>query len=81
MAEREMIATQEEMQKAKIKLESRDHCAHLLIPLNQCRRKTMYLPWKCVDERHGYEACEYELFLERVKKMDAIRAGTAAPQH
>jgi NADH dehydrogenase (ubiquinone) 1 beta subcomplex subunit 7 len=81
MAEKEMKATREELQQAGIKLESRDYCAHLLIPLNKCRRKTLYLPWKCVDERHTYEACEYELFLERVKKMDAIKAAAAAPQH
>lgn len=27
----------------------------LLIPLNRCRHKEFYLPWKCEDERHGYE--------------------------
>ena len=27
----------------------------LLIPLNKCRHKEYYLPWKCEDERHGYE--------------------------
>lgn len=27
----------------------------LLIPLNTCRRKNMYLPWECEDERHVYE--------------------------
>lgn len=31
----------------------------LLIPLNVCRRKNMYLPWHCEDERHGYEKCVY----------------------
>lgn len=27
----------------------------LLIPLNVCRHKELYMPWKCEDERHGYE--------------------------
>lgn len=25
----------------------------------RCRRMTFFLPWKCEDERHGYEACQY----------------------
>jgi NADH dehydrogenase (ubiquinone) 1 beta subcomplex subunit 7 len=37
----------------------RDNCAHLLIPLNQCRLENFHLPFRCVDERHGYEECEY----------------------
>ncbi len=32
----------------------------LLIPLNICRHKTDYLPWKCEDERHVYEKCQYD---------------------
>ena len=38
----------------------RDYCAHLLIPLNDCRVKTWYSPWKCQDLRHGYEKCQYD---------------------
>lgn len=34
--------------------------ASLLIPLNICRHKTDYMPWKCEDERHGYEKCQYD---------------------
>jgi hypothetical protein len=30
------------------------------------------------DERHGYEKCQYEEFMERVAKMDKIRADKAA---
>ena len=32
----------------------------LLIPLNKCRHKELYAPWKCEDERHGYEKCQYD---------------------
>ncbi|KAJ8629345.1 hypothetical protein MRB53_022668 [Persea americana] len=62
---KKMIATQEEMAEAKVPLPYRDQCAHLLIPLNKCRSAELYLPWKCEDERHVYEKCEYELVMER----------------
>ncbi|ETN43491.1 uncharacterized protein HMPREF1541_02650 [Cyphellophora europaea CBS 101466] len=67
-------ATREEMSEAKLPLAYRDSCAHLLIPLNKCRHKTWYMPWKCESERHGYEKCQYDEFMERVAKMDEIRA-------
>jgi hypothetical protein len=52
-------ATHEEMKAARLPLSFRDYCSHLLIPLNKCRRETMYMPWKCSDERHSYEKCQY----------------------
>ncbi|KAL2611716.1 hypothetical protein R1flu_023408 [Riccia fluitans] len=55
MGGKEMKATQEEMVKERVPLGYRDFCAHLLIPLNRCRRETFYLPWKCEDQRHSYE--------------------------
>ena len=56
-----MIATQEEMVEAKVPLAYRDQCAHLLIPLNKCRQAEFYLSWKCENERHSYEKCEYDV--------------------
>jgi hypothetical protein len=47
------------MKAARLPLSFRDYCSHLLIPLNKCRRETMYMPWKCSDERHSYEKCQY----------------------
>ena len=41
-------ATREEMSDARLPLQYRDSCAHLLIPLNRCRFEEYYLPWKCV---------------------------------
>lgn len=35
------------MSTARLPLAYRDSCAHLLIPLNQCRFDEFYLPWKC----------------------------------
>ncbi|KAJ4351401.1 uncharacterized protein N0V89_006743 [Didymosphaeria variabile] len=67
-------ATREEMSAARLPLAYRDSCAHLLIPLNRCRVDEYYLPWKCEDERHSYEKCQYEEFKLRVKKMDELRA-------
>jgi hypothetical protein len=40
-------ATREEMRDAKLPIQYRDSCAHLLIPLNRCRFETYYMPWKC----------------------------------
>ncbi|PKA48120.1 NADH dehydrogenase [ubiquinone] 1 beta subcomplex subunit 7 [Apostasia shenzhenica] len=68
-----MIATQEEMVEARVPIPYRDECAHLLIPLNKCREKEFYLPWKCEVERHSYEKCEYELVMERMLQMQKIR--------
>lgn len=54
------------MAAADIDLAYRDFCAHLLIPLNKCRRENFYLPWKCEHERHAYELCEYKEYKRRL---------------
>ena len=68
-----MIATREEMVEARVPIPYRDQCAHLLIPLNKCRSAEFFLPWKCENERHTYEKCEYELVMERLLQMQKIR--------
>jgi hypothetical protein len=45
-----------EMAAGNVDMVYRDACAHLLAPLNACRRRTLYLPWKCGAERHGARA-------------------------
>ncbi|KAI4176792.1 MAG: hypothetical protein LQ346_007799 [Caloplaca aetnensis] len=72
--EQQPLATREQMSEARLPIPYRDSCAHLLIPLNRCRVNEYYLPWKCEDERHSYEKCQYEEFKKRVAKMDEIRA-------
>ncbi|KAG6766026.1 hypothetical protein POTOM_030091 [Populus tomentosa] len=72
-----MIATQEEMVEARVPIPYRDQCAHLLIPLNKCRHAEFFLPWKCENERHIYEKCEYELVMERMLQMQKIREAEA----
>jgi hypothetical protein len=54
-----MIATPEEMKAARLDIAFRDYCAHMLIPLNACRRENWYMPFKCSHERHAYEKCQY----------------------
>ena len=55
-----MKISEKELEDNRIALAYRDYCAHLLVPLNKCRQSTFYLPWKCVDERHTYEKCQYD---------------------
>ncbi|KAF9998162.1 NADH dehydrogenase 1 beta subcomplex subunit 7 ndufb7 [Entomortierella chlamydospora] len=72
-----MTATQKEMKDARLPLGYRDSCAHLLIPLNKCRSETYYLPFKCQDERHIYEKCQYDDYLRRMKAAEEKkRAGS-----
>uniref|UniRef100_A0A7R9PM81 NADH dehydrogenase [ubiquinone] 1 beta subcomplex subunit 7 n=1 Tax=Timema genevievae TaxID=629358 RepID=A0A7R9PM81_TIMGE len=56
----EMIATEEQMQSAKLPLEARGYCAHKLLEYQSCRADVW--PWaaKCHHERHNYLNCEYE---------------------
>jgi NADH dehydrogenase (ubiquinone) 1 beta subcomplex subunit 7 len=44
---------------ARVPLHYRDACASILIPLNECRRETLFMPWKCQELRHEYEKCQY----------------------
>ena len=60
----EMVATEEQLQRAKIPVAYRDYCSHLLIALNDCRLKEYWMPWKCEHERHSYEMCEYEEYVK-----------------
>ena len=55
----------EKLAKAKIPIAYRDTCAHLLVPLNKCRRETFWNPNKCNHYRHTYEECQYNAYLQR----------------
>ncbi|KAK0561863.1 hypothetical protein OC861_005615 [Tilletia horrida] len=50
MAEESHVASLEEANAARLPIGWRDNCSALLIPLNKCRHKTLYAPWKCEDE-------------------------------
>jgi len=65
------LPSQKDLHAARVELASRDHCAHFLIPLNECRRKALYMPWACGDARHAYEKCLYFDYKRRVAKKEA----------
>lgn len=67
-----MVATEDEMMSARLDLQWRDYCAHVLIPLNKCRRENHFLPFRCVDERHAYEKCQWTQFSRRTKEMTSL---------
>lgn len=54
------------MASARVPIVWRDTCAGVLIPLNECRRKSFFLPWKCEDERLAYEKCQYVAYKARL---------------
>lgn len=62
------------LKKAQIPLAYRDNCAHLLVPLNECRRDTFANPHKCNHERHIYEECQYIAWLQRIEKKKEMKA-------
>jgi NADH dehydrogenase (ubiquinone) 1 beta subcomplex subunit 7 len=55
-----MVATEEEMQSAKLDLEDRDYCAHLLLKYRACRADKAPWYWWCAHEKHEFLPCEYE---------------------
>jgi len=69
---------------ARIPLAFRDTCAHLLVPLNKCRREHWWSPNQCGHERHTYEECLYNSYLQRIEakvqenKVLAKKAALAA---
>ncbi|XP_023224661.1 NADH dehydrogenase [ubiquinone] 1 beta subcomplex subunit 7-like [Centruroides sculpturatus] len=68
--ERVMIATEEELKSAKIPLEDRDYCAHLLLKYRACRRDQFPFLYRCGHEKHEYEYCEHEDFILRMKEYE-----------
>lgn len=64
--------TEEEMDKHGIQRQTRDACVHHYLPLQTCRRKTYYAPWKCSEERLRLERCYYKLTLANVQKSDEL---------
>lgn len=58
-----MIATQEEMEAARLKLEQRDYCAHHLIAWKICRKEYFPMNYKCKHEKHIYDLCEFDEYV------------------
>jgi len=68
--ERQMIATEAEMEDASLQAVDRDYCAHHLIDFLKCRKQKF--PWvvSCKHERHVYEQCQYEDYVLRMKEYE-----------
>ncbi|XP_071487641.1 NADH dehydrogenase [ubiquinone] 1 beta subcomplex subunit 7-like [Diadema antillarum] len=71
--EREMVATQEEMNQARVPLDKRDYCAHLYIALMKCKNENFPNALKCNHVKHAYNHCEYEDFVLRMKEYERER--------
>ncbi|KAF9530271.1 NADH-ubiquinone oxidoreductase B18 subunit-domain-containing protein [Crepidotus variabilis] len=70
-------ATQEQLKANKVPLAWRDGCSALLLPLNVCRRKNNYKPWKCEHEKHVYEQCQYDDYVRRMKVLQKQKLAAA----
>ncbi|XP_015522253.1 NADH dehydrogenase [ubiquinone] 1 beta subcomplex subunit 7 [Neodiprion pinetum] len=70
---RVMVATEEEMQSARLPQDRRDYCAHILIDYQACRKDVW--PWavKCAHKNHEYLNCEYEDYIIRMKEYERER--------
>lgn len=55
-----MIATEEDMRKARIDPKDRGYCAHKLIDYKQCRQEVWPFTYKCAHEKHAYLTCQFE---------------------
>lgn len=56
---KEMIATLAEMESAKVPLDARDFCAHMLLNLRSCIRENFPFNSRCHHEREEYYECQY----------------------
>jgi NADH dehydrogenase (ubiquinone) 1 beta subcomplex subunit 7 len=65
------------LKKHQIPLPYRDNCAHLLVPLNICRRETYFYLDSCQNERHLYEECEYIAWNQRVEAKKKLKEAAA----
>ncbi|KAF7360795.1 NADH dehydrogenase [ubiquinone] 1 beta subcomplex subunit 7 [Mycena venus] len=70
-------ASQSELKAHRVPVQWRDGCSALIIPLNVCRRKSLYMPWECDHERHAYEKCQYDDYLRRMKEAAKLKAAAA----
>ncbi|XP_017375764.1 NADH dehydrogenase [ubiquinone] 1 beta subcomplex subunit 7 [Cebus imitator] len=71
--EREMVATQQQMMDAQLRLQLRDYCAHYLIRLLKCKRDNFPNILACKHERHDWEYCEHQDYVMRMKEYERER--------
>ncbi|CAH1113262.1 unnamed protein product [Psylliodes chrysocephalus] len=64
--------SEDELKSAKIPLEDRDYCAHLLMKFRVCRKDNW--PFAvCKAEKHEYLKCQHEDFILRMKEYERER--------
>lgn len=68
-----MIATEEEMNSAKVPAQYRDYCAHKYIAYHACLKNNRPFYWRCRHERHDYGECEFEDSVLRMKEWERER--------
>mgnify|MGYP005991396195 CR=1 FL=1 len=68
-----MQVTPQQMADNLVPMHVRDYCAHILIPLNKCRRATFYLPGGCNEDMHNYEICMYKEYERRRELKKAAK--------
>ena len=66
----EMIATQAEMDSAKLTPKFRDYCAHKWIDYRACLKNNRPFYWRCRHERHSYGECVFEDSVLRMKEWE-----------
>ncbi|KAL4665232.1 hypothetical protein H8957_012802 [Semnopithecus entellus] len=71
--EREMVATQQEMMDAQLRLQLRDYCAHYLIRLLKCKRDSFPNFLACKQEWHDWHYCEHHDYVMRMKEFERER--------
>lgn len=71
--EREMVATQQQMDEAQLTLQQRDYCAHHLIRLLRCKRDHFPNFLACGHERHAWDHCEHLDYVKRMKEFERER--------
>ncbi|XP_059191782.1 NADH dehydrogenase [ubiquinone] 1 beta subcomplex subunit 7 [Centropristis striata] len=71
--EREMVATQEQMNMAMLPLGQRDYCAQYLLKFLKCKRDNWPNILACKHERHDWDYCEHVDYVMRMKEYERER--------
>jgi len=72
-----MVATREELKASRVPLDYRDYCAHLLIPLNQCRCASRARVAPGALQRRRRAVCRPRVCSGRCAALAAVRASAS----
>ncbi|XP_063293437.1 NADH dehydrogenase [ubiquinone] 1 beta subcomplex subunit 7 [Pelobates fuscus] len=73
LKERVMVASQEQLNLAQIPVDQRDYCAHHLMKFLKCKRDMWPNFLACKHERHEWDLCEHEDYVQRMKLYERER--------